>query len=72
MKKWIMPDWMEQYKDMIVNTGGNSIGELMNDDKSTTFNNAPRALICACVKSQITLLEKLYEKGLLVELNDRR
>lgn len=47
MKKWIMPDWMEQYKDMIVNTGGNSIGELMNDDKSTTFNNAPRALICA-------------------------
>ncbi len=72
MKKWIMPDWMEQYKDLIVNTGGNGIGELMNDNKSTAFNNAPRAIICVAVKSQISLLEKLHDKGLLVDINDRR
>lgn len=44
MEKWIMPDWMEPYKDIITNTGGNSIGELMNDDgkNSNLFNNAPR------------------------------
>lgn len=66
-KNWIMPKWMKSYEKMILNTGGNSIEDLVNDDgkNSNIFNNAPRALICASVKSQVGLLEQLYEKGLL-------
>lgn len=66
-KKWTMQKWMEPYIDMIGNTGGNDITALMNDDgrNSNLFNNAPRALICAAVKSQVALLEKLHEKGII-------
>ena len=62
-----MPEWMKRYASLIVNTGGNNIEDLVNDDgtNSNVFNNAPRALICAAVKSQVTLLELLYEKELL-------
>lgn len=67
MKKWTMPKWLEPYRESIVNTGGNSVESLMNDDgtNSNVFNNAPRALICAAVKSQVALLERLREGGLL-------
>lgn len=62
-----MPEWMEKYKELIGNTGGNDIEELMNDDgtNSNVFNNAPRALICVAVKSQVRLLELLKKKDLL-------
>lgn len=68
-EKWIMPKWMKSYAKMILNTGGNDIEDLVNDDgtNSNIFNNAPRALICASVKSQVGLLEQLYDKGLLNE-----
>ena len=69
MKKvWIMPEWMEKYRKMIVNTGGNAIEELVNDDgtNSNVFNNAPRALICVAVKSQVNLLEILHKEGLIL------
>lgn len=67
-KIWKMPDWMKKYEDLIVNTGGNSIEELMNDDgtNSNVFNNAPRALICCAVKSQVSLLEGLHKNKELV------
>lgn len=62
-----MPKWMKRYAPLIVNTGGNNIEDLVNDDgtNSNVFNNAPRALVCAAVKSQVKLLELLYEKELL-------
>ncbi len=72
MKKWIMPGWMIQYKDMIVNTGGNTVESLMNDENSNMFNNAPRALICVAIKSQVRLLEELYEKGLLINYEPKK
>ena len=66
-KKWKMPKWMEPYRVYIRTTGGNPIEELMNDDgtNSNIFNNAPRALICVAVKSQVSLLTVLHEKGVL-------
>lgn len=66
-KKWTMPKWMEPHRAVIYNTGGNAIEELMNDDgtNSNIFNNAPRALICVAVKSQVSLLERLHESGVL-------
>ena len=67
MHKWKMPTWMEKYRIIIVNTGGNPIEELMNDDgtNSNLQNNAIRAMLCVAVKSQISLLEQLHNLKLL-------
>lgn len=67
MKKWKMPAWMEKYRDKINNTGGNEIEGLMNDDgtESNVFINAPRALICVAVKSQVALLERLHKEEMI-------
>lgn len=67
---WKMPKWMEPYRDMIGNTGGNSIEDLMNDDgvNSTVFNNAPRALICVAVKSQVGLLYRMRDSAMLAKI----
>jgi hypothetical protein len=66
-KKTHLPEWMQPYIQHINNTGGNDVEELVNDDgtNSNVFNNAPRALICVSVKSQVQLLKTLHEKGLL-------
>jgi hypothetical protein len=64
-KKWVMPKWMEKYRSLINNTGGNSVEELMNsDDTKASYNVILSALIC-CVESQITLLHRLHNEGLL-------
>ena len=64
---WTMPEWMEPFRKLINNTGGNSIEELVNDDgtNSNVFNNAPRALICCAVKCQVDLLKSLHKAGAL-------
>jgi hypothetical protein len=66
-KKWKMPVWMAEYEKMIRNTGGNSVSELMNDHTTTMFENAPRAMLCVAVKSQVSLLELLYRSGDLIK-----
>ena len=62
---WEMPSWMEQYRYMINNTGGNTIERLFNDDgtNSNIINNAPLALICVSVKAQVNLLIRLHNSG---------
>lgn len=62
---WVMPPWMEQYRKLFANTGGNSIEDLMNDHDSTCFNNVIRAGLIVCIESQVILLSRLYAKGLL-------
>lgn len=64
---WTMPEWMEPFRKLINNTGGNTIEDLVNDDgtNSNVFNNAPRALICCAVKCQVDLLKTLHNEGLL-------
>lgn len=65
---WTMPEWMEPYRELIVNTGGNTIESLMNDKTTTGFNNMIRAAIIAAVESQILLLSYLKNAGLLAEV----
>lgn len=62
---WVMPDWMEPYRELINNTGGNPIEELMNDHTTTVFVNAPRAMLCVAVGSQVALLTQLHDIGAL-------
>ena len=66
-EKWKMPPWMNAYKGLINNTGGNEVTELMNDHTTNVVVNAPRAMICVAVKSQVSLLEVLHDKGHLAE-----
>jgi hypothetical protein len=63
--KWIMPKWMKKYRELIGDTGGNDIEELMNDHHTTVDINAPRALICVAVYDQVGLLTRLYNRGML-------
>jgi hypothetical protein len=62
---WVMPQWMEPYRQHFHNTGGNTIEEVMNRKDITVFNNAPMALICTAVESQVALLHTLHKAGLL-------
>lgn len=65
-KKWLMPKWMEPYRNLINNTGGNPIEELMNDTTTNGQNNVIRAALIIAVDSQITLLFQLKKKGFLI------
>lgn len=64
-KPWTMPKWMIPLAPLINNTGGNEIEDLVNDHTTTVEVNAPRAIICVAVKSQILLLQSLMKHGLL-------
>lgn len=66
--QWVMPPALEQYRDMICNTGGLSIEELMQRSRDPDCNvvvNAPLALICQAVESQLILLKRLHKAGKL-------
>lgn len=63
-KPWVMPTWMECYRELIVNTGGNSVEELTNGDASPLIN-LPLSTLQACVKSQVALLSRLHDRELL-------
>ena len=64
MKKWKMPKWMRPYATCIVNTGGNDIEEMMNGH-ADPFINLPLSTLQACVKSQVSLLIRLHEEGVI-------
>lgn len=66
-KKWVMPEWMEKYRELFNNTGGNEIEELENDHTTTVFENAPRAMICVAIHCQVALLTALKKNGFLSE-----
>lgn len=61
---WKMPKWMEPYRELIGNTGGNSIEEMVNDDSDARIN-LPRVILSVAVKSQVGLLEQLHERAML-------
>lgn len=60
-KKWKMPKWMEPYREYIVNTGGNSVEDMVNGN-ADPLTNLPLSTLQACVKSQVALLQHLHEE----------
>lgn len=64
-KEWTMPEWMKPYRELIRNTGGNTIEEIMNNHDADIFTNAPLAMICVAVKSQVDFLTLLYKNDKL-------
>jgi hypothetical protein len=63
-----MPDWMEPYRELINNTGGNPIEELLNDRHTTAQVNLIRAALIVAVTSQVHLLTTLHNQGMLTTL----
>jgi hypothetical protein len=63
---WTMPTWMEPWRGLFQNTGGNSVEDLMNDHDTNGFDNSLRAALIISVSSQIDLLCRSAKRGLLV------
>lgn len=63
-KRWVMPKWMEPYRDDILNTGGNTVEDLVNGNTKAAIN-LPLAILEVAVSSQVGLLSKLYSEGRL-------
>jgi hypothetical protein len=63
---WIAPVWMQPYLPLIVNTGGNSVSELMNEN-ADPYINLPLSTLQECVRSQVSFLYRLHKAGMLRE-----
>ncbi len=65
MKKWKMPEWMETYRGCVY-TGGNTVEDILNGDvDESPWDDVPLSMLQACVRSQISLLIHLHNRGLL-------
>ena len=63
-----MPEWMEPYRDSIVNTGGNTIERLMDvyyNDSNVLSINMPLGVLAISCSSQVALLTRLRKDGVL-------
>lgn len=60
---WTMPAWMEPYRELIGNTSGNPVEELMNDFGTRAESNLIRAVLIECVRAQVALLYQLRKAG---------
>lgn len=62
-----LPEWMDKYRDIITDTGGNPIEWLISLGGEDTKNNIALAFLTVSVCAQIRLLSNLHDKGLLKE-----
>lgn len=67
-QEWVMPEWMEPYRDLFANTGGNSIERLVNLPASTGKTNIILSTLACCAESQLTLLGRLRNRDMLVPI----
>lgn len=76
VEKWVMPEWMESYREHIVNTGGNEVEDLihrLNTEQRLAATNFPVFTLAVAVKSQVSLLKALHANEMLTdsELDER-
>ncbi len=67
-KRWTEPAWMKPYTAKLVNTGGHITPESAMNCDSKNCNlvvNAPRAVLCLAVQSQVLFLTALHDAGML-------
>lgn len=66
--RWTMPVWMEPYRDLISNTGGNDVEDLMTrflNDHRLSYSNMPVFTLACGVYGQVNMLKTLHSAGLL-------
>jgi hypothetical protein len=62
---------MEPYRALIVNTGGNTIEEMMNGNADPRIN-LPLSTLQACVKSQVALLTILHDRAAIAKATGQK
>lgn len=64
-KRWAMPVWMERHRSFLCD--GKRAEEFLNCDgvNCNVVVNAPRALLCQSMNSQVSLLERLKKEGVI-------
>lgn len=62
---WELPEWMEPYRDLIGDTGGNPVEWLMSLSGKDTKSNIILGALCVSVSAQVTLLMRLHKGGFL-------
>ena len=66
-EEWVMPDWMEQYRDLVeFGCGGQTAEQLMNNHSATFFNNAILCELIGKCESNVVMLTKLKNEGILL------
>lgn len=68
VKEWVMPNYLEKYRELINETNGIKgieLEELMNDHTTLASNDMFRVGMIVSVNAQILLLEKMYKLGYL-------
>lgn len=66
--EWVLPAYLEPYRGLINNTGGNTVEDLMgslNNERNLVRTNFVRFTLAVAVQSQVQLLEDLHHAGLL-------
>lgn len=66
--RYVFPPELEPYRDLITNTGGNNIEDIMTryyNEQNLMKTNMVVACLGMCVESQINLLFRLKEEGKL-------
>lgn len=64
--KWKMPEWMEDFRDLIESgCGGNTAEELMNRNDVNYFNNPVVCELAGRCQAKINLLTRLQVLGVL-------
>lgn len=65
---WIMPEWMEPYRDVLeADLGGNTIENLLNDTTTNGFNNIIRAAFISMAETKVRMLSRLRQDGQLAQ-----
>jgi hypothetical protein len=62
-KKWTMPEWMEPFRKFLTEPDGAEEYKNCDGVNCNVVVNAPRALLCQTVSSEIGLLYRLHEEG---------
>jgi hypothetical protein len=61
---WILPEQLEPYRDLIGETGGNAIEDLLTQELDMR-TNMPVTVLAIAVAAQVTLLARLHAQGAL-------
>lgn len=67
-KKWKFPKWLEKYLPMLGASTKERVEGYMNCDSKdcNIVVNAPRALVCCQVQTQVNLLIRLHDNACMV------
>lgn len=70
-KPIVLPRWFEGYRDLITNTGGNKVEDLLyrlRHEKNLFHSNHIVYVMATDVEGQVGMLHRLFNAGLLKDI----